>query len=36
MGEGWGDFIATILQHSPTTKRSDDFAMGVYSNNGIS
>jgi extracellular elastinolytic metalloproteinase len=34
MGEGWGDFFATILRHSPETQRSDDFAMGEYANNG--
>ncbi|KAJ3385109.1 Fungalysin/Thermolysin Extracellular metalloproteinase 5 [Lobulomyces angularis] len=34
MGEGWGDFFATIFRHTPKTKRSDVFAMGKYANGG--
>lgn len=34
MGEGWGDFIATMLRMSVNTTRDDDFSMGGYSNGG--
>lgn len=34
MGEGWGDFHATILQMTPNSKRTDDFTMGSYANGG--
>lgn len=31
MGEGWGDFFATILNMNEFTKYEDIFAMGNYS-----
>jgi extracellular elastinolytic metalloproteinase len=31
MGEGWGDFFATILRTTAESTREDDFGMGVYS-----
>ncbi|TPX33826.1 hypothetical protein SmJEL517_g03329 [Synchytrium microbalum] len=34
MGEGWGDFIATVLRMTPDTTRNDDFDMGSYANGG--
>lgn len=34
MGEGWGDFFATILSMDSKTTRHDDFAMGAYSAGG--
>jgi len=34
MGEGWGDFFATVFRHTKNTKRSDDFSMGEYANGG--
>ena len=34
MGEGWGDFFATILRTNVNTTRESDFSMGAYSNGG--
>ncbi|TPX40516.1 hypothetical protein SeMB42_g05963 [Synchytrium endobioticum] len=34
MGEGWGDFIATVLRMNPNTTRDQDFEMGSYANGG--
>ena len=34
MGEGWGDFFATVLRMSPSTTRDKNFMMGDYCNNG--
>ena len=34
MGEGWGDFFATILRMTPNSTRDDDFAMGEWANGG--
>ena len=34
MGEGWGDFFATILRTKPTDTRESEFAMGEYANGG--
>ncbi|KAJ1536348.1 Fungalysin/Thermolysin Extracellular metalloproteinase 5 [Nowakowskiella sp. JEL0078] len=34
MGEGWGDFFATILRMTPDTTPEDTFGMGEYSNGG--
>lgn len=34
MGEGWGDFFATILRMTANTTRDDIFEMGDYSNGG--
>lgn len=34
MGEGWGDFHATILQMTLDSKRTDDFTMGSFANGG--
>ncbi|KAJ3211733.1 Fungalysin/Thermolysin Extracellular metalloproteinase 5 [Dinochytrium kinnereticum] len=34
MGEGWGDFFATILRTTPNTTRDAVFGMGEYSNGG--
>ncbi|KAI8928736.1 Fungalysin metallopeptidase-domain-containing protein [Entophlyctis helioformis] len=34
MGEGWGDFFATILRTTATSTREDVYAMGEYSNGG--
>jgi len=31
MGEGWGDFFATITQTTSASVRTDDFVMGAYS-----
>jgi extracellular elastinolytic metalloproteinase len=33
MGEGWGDFFATILKMKPEYTREKDFAMGAYAMN---
>jgi Fungalysin metallopeptidase (M36) len=36
VGEGWGDFFATILRTTANNTRDDDFGMGEYSaGNGI-
>ncbi|KAJ3151669.1 Fungalysin/Thermolysin Extracellular metalloproteinase 5, partial [Irineochytrium annulatum] len=34
MGEGWGDFFATILRMTPNSTREDVFSMGEYANGG--
>ncbi|KAJ3103578.1 Fungalysin/Thermolysin Extracellular metalloproteinase 5 [Phlyctochytrium planicorne] len=34
MGEGWGDFIATITRTTSNSTRTDDFAMGEYAMGG--
>ncbi|KAI9305558.1 Fungalysin metallopeptidase-domain-containing protein [Cunninghamella echinulata] len=34
MGEGWGDFIATVIRMKPEYKRDIEFGMGDYSNGG--
>ncbi|KAI9006675.1 Fungalysin metallopeptidase-domain-containing protein [Phycomyces nitens] len=34
MGEGWGDYVATIIQMKPEYTRDIDFAMGGWSNGG--
>ncbi|KAI8873389.1 hypothetical protein GQ42DRAFT_166395 [Ramicandelaber brevisporus] len=34
MGEGWGDFFATVLRVTPQMNRNTDFEMGSYSNGG--
>ncbi|KAJ3100344.1 Fungalysin/Thermolysin Extracellular metalloproteinase 5, partial [Physocladia obscura] len=34
MGEGWGDFFATITRTTANTTREQDFGMGEYSNGG--
>ncbi|CAO3610248.1 unnamed protein product [Cunninghamella blakesleeana] len=34
MGEGWGDFIATVIRMRPEYKRDIDFGMGDWSNGG--
>lgn len=34
MGEGWGDWFATILRMSSNTTRNDNFGMGAYSASG--
>ncbi|KAI9356962.1 Fungalysin metallopeptidase-domain-containing protein [Zopfochytrium polystomum] len=34
MGEGWGDFFATILRMTPNSTRSDIYGMGEYANGG--
>ncbi|CAO3702936.1 unnamed protein product [Rhizopus stolonifer] len=34
MGEGWGDFIATVIRMNPENTRDDDFGMGDYANGG--
>ncbi|KAJ3083833.1 Fungalysin/Thermolysin Extracellular metalloproteinase 5 [Rhizoclosmatium hyalinum] len=34
MGEGWGDFFATITRMTPETTRKADFGMGEYANGG--
>ncbi|RKP10110.1 Fungalysin metallopeptidase-domain-containing protein, partial [Thamnocephalis sphaerospora] len=34
MGEGWGDFVATILRMRPEHTRETNFAMGEYANGG--
>ncbi|ORZ24557.1 Fungalysin metallopeptidase-domain-containing protein [Absidia repens] len=36
MGEGWGDFVATILRMKPKYKRDIDFGMGDWANGGES
>eukprot|EP00842_Homolaphlyctis_polyrhiza_P003065 jgi/Hompol1/375/HPOL_000233-RA len=33
MGEGWGDYFATILRFTPETTRNDNFNMGGWSAN---
>ncbi|KAI8817568.1 Fungalysin metallopeptidase-domain-containing protein [Fimicolochytrium jonesii] len=34
MGEGWGDFFATVTRTTSTSTRQDDFGMGEYANGG--
>ncbi|KAJ3274973.1 Fungalysin/Thermolysin Extracellular metalloproteinase 5, partial [Borealophlyctis nickersoniae] len=34
MGEGWGDFFATITRTTPNSTRTDVFGMGEYANGG--
>ncbi|KAI8093283.1 Fungalysin metallopeptidase-domain-containing protein [Halteromyces radiatus] len=34
MGEGWGDFVATIIRMKPEYKRDIDFGMGNWANGG--
>ncbi|KAJ3097656.1 Fungalysin/Thermolysin Extracellular metalloproteinase 5 [Phlyctochytrium planicorne] len=34
MGEGWGDFIATITGTNASTTRDNDFGIGTYANGG--
>ncbi|KAG5463078.1 MAG: peptidase M36 [Olpidium bornovanus] len=34
MGEGWGDFFATILRMQPSTTREEAWLMGDYCNGG--
>ncbi|CAO3611172.1 unnamed protein product [Mucor hiemalis] len=34
MGEGWGDFIATVIRMRKDYKRDTEFGMGDYSNGG--
>ncbi|KAJ3206248.1 Fungalysin/Thermolysin Extracellular metalloproteinase 5 [Entophlyctis luteolus] len=34
MGEGWGDFFATVTRMTANSTRNDDFGMGEYSNGG--
>ncbi|KAI9207125.1 Fungalysin metallopeptidase-domain-containing protein [Polychytrium aggregatum] len=34
MGEGWGDYFATILRTTSKSTREDDFTMGSYANGG--
>ncbi|KAJ1969850.1 hypothetical protein IWQ62_000348 [Dispira parvispora] len=34
MGEGWGDFVATVLRMTPTTTNTAVFSMGSYANAG--
>jgi len=34
MGEGWGDFFATILRMKPGFNRSVEFGMGNWANGG--
>ncbi|KAI8894909.1 Fungalysin metallopeptidase-domain-containing protein [Globomyces pollinis-pini] len=34
MGEGWGDFFATIVRTNSNTTRDQDYAMGDYANGG--
>ncbi|KAJ3086292.1 Fungalysin/Thermolysin Extracellular metalloproteinase 5 [Quaeritorhiza haematococci] len=34
MGEGWGDFIATVLRTTAETNRSQVYTMGEYANGG--
>ncbi|KAJ3007428.1 UNVERIFIED_CONTAM: Fungalysin/Thermolysin Extracellular metalloproteinase 5 [Siphonaria sp. JEL0065] len=34
MGEGWGDFFATITRMTPENKRDTEFGMGEYANGG--
>ncbi|KAL1918893.1 uncharacterized protein VTP21DRAFT_2274 [Calcarisporiella thermophila] len=36
MGEGWGDFVGTILQIQPSHTRKDNFAHAAYANNKAS
>ncbi|CAO3599911.1 unnamed protein product [Absidia cylindrospora] len=36
MGEGWGDFVATILRMKPEYKHDIDFGMGDWANGGES
>ncbi|CAO3590418.1 unnamed protein product [Absidia cylindrospora] len=36
MGEGWGDFVATIIRMKPEYKRDIDFGMGDWANGGES
>jgi extracellular elastinolytic metalloproteinase len=31
MGEGWGDFFATVTRTTETSTRADTYAMGDYS-----
>lgn len=31
MGEGWGDYFATLLRQNSSSVRTDDFGMGEYS-----
>ncbi len=30
MGEGWGDFLATVTRTTPSSTRNDNYAMGDY------
>ena len=30
MGEGWGDYFATILRMTPNSTRETEFGMGTY------
>lgn len=34
MGEGWGDFVATVIRMKPEYKRDIDFGMGDWANGG--
>ena len=34
MGEGWGDFFATILRMKPNFNSTTEFGMGNWANNG--
>lgn len=34
MGEGWGDFFATVLRMKPSTTREESWMMGDYCNGG--
>ncbi|KAJ3023632.1 Fungalysin/Thermolysin Extracellular metalloproteinase 5 [Thoreauomyces humboldtii] len=34
MGEGWGDFFATVTRTTSNSSRYDDFGMGEYANGG--
>ncbi|KAJ3411731.1 Fungalysin/Thermolysin Extracellular metalloproteinase 5 [Chytridiales sp. JEL 0842] len=34
MGEGWGDWFATLLRMTPNNTRADNFGMGEYANGG--
>ncbi|TPX70025.1 hypothetical protein SpCBS45565_g01999 [Spizellomyces sp. 'palustris'] len=34
MGEGWGDFFATVTRTTPNSTRHDNFGMGEYANGG--
>ena len=34
MGEGWGDFFATILRVKPSMDRTVEFGMGDWANGG--
>ncbi|KAH6585208.1 hypothetical protein BASA61_007001 [Batrachochytrium salamandrivorans] len=35
MGEGWGDFFATIVRMTPNTTRDEDFSMGSYASGRV-